>query len=147
MKFGYIRTSTDKQVADRQIDILKGACDKLYIENGVSAVKKNRPVYDAMLAEMKVGDILVVVSLDRAFRSVLDALNELEKLHGRDIEFLSITQSFQTTTPEGKLMYTIIAALAEWERSILSERTKQGMEAARRRGKHIGRPRKTNMAA
>lgn len=138
--YGYIRTSTDKQVADRQIDQLKNACDKLFIENGVSAVRKKRPVYDEVVDTMNSGDTLVVVSLDRAFRSVLDALSELEKLHARKIQFRSLSQNFDTHTPEGKLLYTVCAALAEWERSILSERTKQGMEAARRRGKRIGRP-------
>ena len=140
MKYGYIRTSTDKQLVDRQIDQLEGACDKLYIENGVSAVKKHRPVYEEMVSTMKSGDTLVVLSLDRAFRSVLDALSELDALQARNIEFHSITQSFCSTSPEGRLIFTVLSALSEWERRILSERTKQGMEAARRRGKRIGRP-------
>lgn len=143
-KYGYIRTSTTSQLIDRQLNILKDQCDELFIEDGVSAVKKKRPVYEEVLDKLQAGDTLVVLSLDRAFRSVLDALNELDKLHKRNVAFLSLTQNIQTSTPEGKLMYTVIAALAEWERNILSERTKQGMEAARLRGQKIGRPKKLN---
>ena len=145
-RLGYIRTSTHSQLIDRQYNLLKAECDEVFIEDGVSAVRKYRPVYDKVMGKLQPGDVFVVLSLDRAFRSVLDALNELEKLHHRDIAFLSLTQNIQTNTPEGKLMYTVIAALAEWERSILSERTKQGMEAARLRGRQIGRPRKLTEA-
>ncbi|GJM01466.1 MAG: hypothetical protein DHS20C07_31450 [Methyloligella sp.] len=69
-----------------------------------------------MIEQLQTCDVLVVSSLDRAFRSVLDALNELEKLHRRKIQFKSLAQNFDTTTPEGKLLYVIAAALAEWER-------------------------------
>lgn len=141
-KLGYIRTSTDKQLIDRQINQLEKICDEVFIEDGVSAVKKKRPVYDRLINQLVDGDVLVVLSLDRAYRSVIDALSELDKLHQRNIEFYSLTQNFDTRTPEGKLLYTVCAALAEWERSILSKRTKEGMEAARKRGSIIGRPRK-----
>ena len=141
-KLGYIRTSTDKQLIDRQVNQLEKICDEVFIEDGVSAVKKKRPVYDRLINQLVDGDVLVVLSLDRAYRSVIDALSELDKLHQRNIEFYSLTQNFDTRTPEGKLLYTVSAALAEWERSILSKRTKEGMEAARKRGSIIGRPRK-----
>ena len=141
-KLGYIRTSTDKQLIDRQINQLEKICDEVFVEDGVSAVKKKRPVYDRLINQLVDGDVLVVLSLDRAYRSVIDALSELDKLHRRNIEFYSLTQNFDTRTPEGKLLYTVSAALAEWERSILSKRTKEGMEAARKRGSVIGRPRK-----
>ena len=139
-RYGYIRTSTDKQLCDRQINQLTGVCDQVFVEDGVSAVRKHRPVYEKLMRKIEPGDVFIVLSLDRAYRSVLDALTELDKLHKRDIAFRSLTQNFDTTTPEGRLLYTVCAALSEWERSILSERTKQGMEAARRRGKRIGRP-------
>ena len=141
-KLGYIRTSTDKQLNDRQIDHLRDLCDQIYIEDGISAVRKKRPVYDQVMDELESGDVFVVSSLDRAFRSSLDALSELEKLHMRGIQFLSLSQNFDTTTPDGKFLYTLAAALATWEREILSLRTKEGLEAARRRGKKLGRPRK-----
>ena len=144
-KLGYIRTSTDKQVTDRQVDQLQDICDQVFIEDGVSAVQKNRSAYNAVMQELKSGDVFIVSSLDRAFRSSLDALTELEKLHQRGIQFLSLSQNFDTTTPDGKFLYTLAAALATWEREILSQRTKEGLEAARRRGKVLGRPRKLSL--
>ncbi len=143
-KLGYIRVSTDKQLIDRQLQQLEDQCDQVFIEHGVSALSKKRPVYDELMASLKCGDIFVVASLDRAFRSVTDALNELERLHKSGIQFKSLSQDFDTTTPHGKLLYTLTAALAEWEREILSQRTKEGIQAARKRGKSIGRPRKLN---
>ena len=141
-KLGYIRTSTDKQLTDRQVNQLHEICDQVFIEDGVSAVRKKRPVYRQVMEELKSGDVFVVSSLDRAFRSTLDALAELEILNQRGIHFQSLSQNFDTTTPDGKFLYTLAAALATWEREILSLRTKEGLEAARRRGKKLGRPRK-----
>ena len=139
-KLGYIRTSTDKQLNDRQINQLNRICDAVYVEDGVSAAGKNRPVYQQIIADLKQGDVFVVVSLDRAYRSVIDALIELEKLQALGVEFCSLTQNFDTRTPEGKLLYTVSAALAEWERAILRQRTREGMKAAKARGSIIGRP-------
>lgn len=143
-KLGYIRTSTDKQLTDRQLNQLQDYCDQVFIEDGVSAVRKKRPIYDQVIKALKPKDVFVVSSLDRAFRSSLDALSELEKLHQRNIQFLSLSQNFDTTTPDGKFLYTLAAALATWEREILSQRTKEGLEAAKLRGKKLGRPRKLN---
>jgi len=141
-RLGYIRTSTKKQLTDRQVLALKDKCDQVFIEDGVSAVRKRRPVYEKVIRQLKAGDILIVSSLDRAFRSVLDALSELEKLHQRNVQFQSLSQNFDTTTAEGKLLYTIAAALAEWERKTISRRTKEGLAAARGRGGKLGRPHK-----
>lgn len=139
-RLGYIRTSTKKQLTDRQVLALKDECDQVFIEDGVSAVKKHRPVYERVINQLLAGDIFIVSSLDRAFRSSLDALNELDKLKKRKIHFKSLSQNFDTTTPDGKLLYTIAAGLAEWEREILSSRTKEGLVAARKRGEILGRP-------
>lgn len=141
-KLGYIRTSTDQQLTDRQVNQLREICDLVFIEDGVSAVRKKRPVYGLVMKKLERGDVFVVCSLDRAFRSTLDALAELEKLDQRGIQFKSLSQNFDTTTPDGKFLYTLAAALATWEREILSVRTKEGLEAAKRRGKKLGRPRK-----
>lgn len=141
-RLGYIRTSTKKQLTDRQVLALKDECDQVFIEDGVSAVKKHRPVYERVINQLLADDIFIVSSLDRAFRSSLDALNELDKLKKRKIHFKSLSQNFDTTTPDGKLLYTIAAGLAEWEREILSSRTKEGLVAARKRGKILGRPHK-----
>jgi DNA invertase Pin-like site-specific DNA recombinase len=141
MRFiGYIRTSTVNQLTDRQVLQLKEVCDEYFIEDGVSAVNKHRPVYHQVIEQLQLGDTFVVLSLDRAFRSVVDALQELDKMQNQGVHFKSLTQNFDTGTPDGNLLYTIAAALAEWERSILIMRTKEGMEAARQRGQHIGRP-------
>lgn len=137
---GYIRTSTNKQLIDRQVMQLEAECDEVFVEDGVSALQKNRPVYRKLLETLKAGDVLTVISVDRAYRSVIDALTELEKLHARAVEFRSLSQSFDTRTEEGRLFFTIIVALGDWERRILARRTREGMEAARRRGSRIGRP-------
>lgn len=141
-KIGYIRTSTDKQLNDRQVNQLREVCDQIFIEDSVSATAKYRPVYEEALATLKLGDVFVVCALDRAFRSSIDALTELERLQERGIQFQSLSQNFDTTTPDGKFLYTLAAALATWERDILSARTKEGMMAAKKRGKTLGRPKK-----
>lgn len=145
-KLGYIRTSTNEQLTDRQVMQLRDVCDEVFIEDGVSAVSKHRPVYQHLLETLGNGDVFVALSIDRVFRSVVDALRELDKLHARGVHFKSLAQNFDTTTPDGRFLYTIAAALAEWERQILSQRTKEGLEAARRRGKTLGRPRKLSEA-
>ena len=141
-KLGYIRTSTDTQITDRQVMRLEEICERVFIEDGVSATSKKRPIYQKVMDTLEEGDTFIVCSLDRAFRSSLDALSELEKLHQRGIQFHSLSQNFDTTTPDGKFLYTLAAALATWEKEILSQRTKEGLEAARRRGTTLGRPRK-----
>ena len=142
MKAGYIRVSTQDQAVDRQIDGLQTICDEMHIET-VSAVKK-RPIYDALIKNLATGDTLVVWDLDRAFRSTIDALLEAEKLRERGIEFQIVTLNVDTATPAGELVYTVMAAYAQFERKNLIERTKQGMEAARKRGVQLGRPPKLN---
>ncbi|MCQ0987232.1 recombinase family protein [Jiella marina] len=138
-KIAYIRVSTNEQRPDRQIDGLRDICDELHIET-LSAVSKQRPVFDAALRRLQPGDLFVVWDLDRAFRSVVDALTEAEKLRQRGIGFQIANLNIDTTTPAGMFVYTIVSALAEFERRTLSQRTKEGLEAARRRGKRLGRP-------
>lgn len=138
-KIAYLRVSTGEQRPDRQIDGLKDICDELHVET-LSAVSRRRPVYEAVVAGLKPGDMLVVWDLDRAFRSVVDALTEAEKLRARGVEFRIATLHIDTSTPAGLFVYTLLAALAEFERRTLSQRTREGLAAARRRGKRIGRP-------
>lgn len=138
-KIAYIRVSTAEQRHDRQIAGLKDICDELHIET-LSACRAKRPVYDRALKRLMPGDMLVVWDLDRAFRSVVDALTEAEKLRARGVHFRIANLSIDTSTPAGIFVYTMLSALAEFERRTLSQRTKEGLAAARKRGKRIGRP-------
>ncbi len=139
MKIGYLRVSTEEQRPDRQIDGLEPLCDKLYIET-VSAISKKRPVFESVLAKLESGDSLVVWDLDRAFRSTVDAITHANQLRERNIDFVIVTLGVDTSTADGMLVYTVIAAFAEHERRRLSERTKEGLQAAKKRGQRLGRP-------
>ena len=114
-------------------------CDELHVEK-CSAVAKHRPIFQGILARLQRGDTLVVWDVDRAFRSTIDAVRHVERLREQGIEFQIINLGVDTSTADGMLVYTVVAALAEHECKRLSERTKEGLEAARRRGKRIGRP-------
>ena len=111
----------------------------MYIEK-LSATAKKRPVYEEVISSLGPGDAFVIWDLDRAYRSAKDALIQLDHLRGRGIEIQIASLNLDTSTPHGKLIYTVISGLAEFERHQLSERTKQGLEAARKRGKRLGRP-------
>ena len=141
-RYGYIRTSTDKQSPARQIDGLREACDRVYIEEGVSASSAPRPICDAMLKELEPGDTLVVWDVDRAYRYVIDALTEVRALTERGIGFQAMSGEYDLTTADGGFTFTIRAALSEWEREKLRARTREGLAAARARGVTLGRPRK-----
>jgi DNA invertase Pin-like site-specific DNA recombinase len=138
-KIGYLRVSTGEQRPDRQIDGLKHICDQYFIET-LSAVSRKRPVYERVTRLLRPGDMLVIWDLDRAFRSAKDALNELDVLHRRGVDFRIASLNIDTTTPEGYFVYTIMSGLAEFERRMLSRRTRQGLAAARNRGVRLGRP-------
>lgn len=147
MRIGYIRVSTEDQKEDRQVDLLSPLCDALYVEKR-SAVGKARPVFEAVLEKLCAGDSLIVWSLDRAFRSARDALNIEAALTSRGISLQIISLGADTSTADGKLAFTLVAAVAEHERNRLSERTKQGLAAARRKGKRLGqRPKMTRAEA
>jgi len=140
---GYARVSTEDQHLDLQIDALKLAgCSSIFEDHGLSATAKRRPGFEQALASLQAGDIFVVWKMDRAFRSLKNALDILEEFENRAIEFRCLTEDIDTTTPMGKCMYQIRHAFSELERNLIRERTKAGMEAARQRGAHLGRPKK-----
>jgi len=140
---GYARVSTEDQHLDLQIDALKLAgCSAIFEDHGVSATAKRRPGFEKALAHLRTGDVFVVWKMDRAFRSLKNALNILEEFENRAIEFRCLTEDIDTTTPMGKCMYQIRHAFSELERNLIRERTKAGMEAARQRGALLGRPKK-----
>lgn len=144
MKFGYARCSTEEQNLSLQIDALRAVgCEKVYEDAGVSggAELTDRPGLDQCLLEIGEGDTLVVWKLDRLGRSLSFLIGFMDRCGKDGIEFKSLTEGIDTTTAGGKLIYQIMGALAEFERSLIVERTKAGMQAAVRRGKHVGRPR------
>jgi len=140
---GYARVSTEEQHLDLQIDALEEAgCDPIFTDQGISAVAKHRKGFEDALEFLQGGDVIVIWKMDRAFRSLRHALDVLEEFETKNIEFKSLTDQIDTTTPMGKCMYQIRNAFAELERNLISERTKAGMAAARRRGVKLGRPKK-----
>lgn len=140
-RIGYARVSTSDQSLDLQIDALKQAkCAKIFRDDGISAIAKKRPGFEKALGSLQSGDTLVLWKMDRAFRSLRHALDVLEQFETRGIDFLVLTEGIDTTTPMGRCFFQIRNAFSELERSLISERTKAGMDAARKRGKAIGRP-------
>ncbi len=138
-RIGYIRVSTASQQVDRQIVQLEAECDELRVEQ-VSAVAAKRPVFDALIDDLRTGDTFVVVDLDRAFRSAIDAIITSEALSKRQVKFRILSFPFDTTCDEGELFFGIVALFAQFERRIISRRTREGMQAARERGVKLGRP-------
>ncbi|WP_299283279.1 recombinase family protein [uncultured Tateyamaria sp.] len=135
---GYIRVSTRSQMPDRQIDALRATCDELHIEY-VSAVADARPVFDCVIDALAPGDSFVVTDLDRAFRSSIDAILTAEHLRQMGVTFRILSMAIDTSTAEGELYYTIVAGFAQFERRMISRRTKEGLAAARARGVQLGR--------
>ncbi|WP_321900081.1 recombinase family protein [Paraburkholderia heleia] len=143
MRIGYARVSTEEQSLDLQLSALKAAgCDLIFSDYGISGTKFDRPGLHEALHTAQSGDALVVWRLDRLGRSLRHLLQAVSDLGVRHVEFVSLTESIDTRSPTGMLMFHMIAALAEFERSLISERTRAGMTAARARGAKIGRPRK-----
>lgn len=140
VKIGYARVSTDDQNPDLQLDALKRAgCARVYTDRGQGGAKRSRPQLDKCLADLKPGDVLTVWKLDRLGRSLPHLVAVLEDLNGRGVGFHSLTEAIDTSTASGRLLGHIIAALAEFERALIAERTRAGIKAAKRRGVRLGR--------
>jgi DNA invertase Pin-like site-specific DNA recombinase len=140
MLIGYARVSTQDQNPSLQTDALREAgCEKIFTEKA-SGASRERPQLKAALEYLRAGDTLVVWKLDRLARSLKQLVETVEGLEAQDIGFRSLTEAIDTTTPGGRLVFHIFAALAEFERSIIRERTMAGLAAARARGKLGGRP-------
>lgn len=141
MLIGYARVSTKDQNLDLQIKALKDfGCERVFTEKA-SGAQRDRPELKAALDYMRQSeDSLVVWKLDRLARSLKQLIETVEKLEKQKIGFVSITEAINTMTTGGKLTFHIFGALAEFERSIIRDRTKAGLQAARDRGKTGGRP-------
>jgi DNA invertase Pin-like site-specific DNA recombinase len=147
MKVGYARVSTSDQNLGLQIDALSRACcDQIFREEGVSGVAATRPALDAALVALKAGDVLVVWKLDRLGRSLAHLIALVSDLGARGIGFMSLSEAIDTNCASGRLLFHVMGALAEFERSLIRERTRAGIAAARDRGARIGRPTKFSWA-
>ena len=139
---GYGRVSTGDQNPDSQIDALKKAgADKVFIEK-FTGTKLDRPELSNVFEYLRDGDQLVITKLDRLGRSTKDLLALLERLDSTGVRLKVVDQNIDTSTAEGKFFFTIIGAVAEFERSLIVSRTKDGLAAARARGRVGGRKRK-----
>ncbi|QCP51601.1 recombinase family protein [Trinickia violacea] len=142
MRIGYARVSTDDQNLDLQLAALKAAgCDHVFTDQGISGAKFCRPGLERAMAALSQGDTLVVWRLDRLGRSLSKLIELVDDLGAKCIQFASLTESIDTTSPGGTLLFHIMAALAQFERSLIGERTRAGMLAAKARGQHVGRRR------
>jgi DNA invertase Pin-like site-specific DNA recombinase len=140
MIFGYARVSTQDQNLDLQIDALKKYGAERIFEEKMSGTKKDRPQLEEMLKYLRPGDTVVVWKLDRIGRSFKHLVDLINYFGDNGIHFVSLKESIDTSTATGKLVFTIFAGLAEFERDMIVERTKAGLESARARGRKGGRP-------
>jgi len=140
MLIGYARVSTSEQETATQVTSLKAAgCERIYREKA-SGGRWDRPELHRLLDQLRKGDVLVVWKLDRLSRSLRDVLTIMERLSEAKAGFRSLTEAVDTTTPAGRMMMQMVGAFAEFERAMLRERTKAGLEAALRDGRIGGRP-------
>lgn len=140
MKYGYCRVSTDEQCTDLQRRALLAAgCVHIYEDCGVTGTRRERPELSRVLQKLGDGDVLVVYRLDRLGRSLPHLIEVVSALSERGAGFESLSETINTETAGGKLIFHIMGALAEFERSLISERTRAGMQAAAARGRTLGR--------
>lgn len=138
--FGYARVSTIEQNLDAQKDaLLKYGCSKIYLEKA-SAKNLERLELQKLLDTLREKDVLVVYKLDRLARSLKDLIELVQLLDSQKVDFVSLSDGIDTSTAVGKLMFHLVGAFAEFERDIISERTKLGLQSARARGRTGGKP-------
>lgn len=141
MIFGYARVSTSGQNLENQIALLKeNGCEKIFSDIA-SGVREDRAGLNEMLSYLRKDDVILVYKTDRIFRSLKNMIDLIEKFNQKGVLFKSITEpAFDTTSANGKFIIQIFGAVAEFERNLISERTKSGLDGARRRNKLLGRP-------
>jgi DNA invertase Pin-like site-specific DNA recombinase len=142
MRIGYARVSTEDQTLDLQRDALKHAkCGEVY-EEQATGKNTSRPQLEACIKSLREGDTLIVWRLDRLGRNLADLVALVAEFERRKINFESLTEKIETNSPAGRLVFHVFAALAEFERNLIRERTVAGLKAARARGRMGGRPAK-----
>lgn len=146
MMIGYARVSTDEQSPALQFDALKQAgCERIFTDFA-SGARPNRPALEEALARLQGGDTLVTWKLDRLGRSLAHLISIIAALEARGVAFRSLSEAIDTGTAGGRLLFHVMGALAEFERALISERTRAGMAAAKSRGAVLGRPAKLSSA-
>lgn len=145
MIIGYARVSTVDQNLNRQIDQLKEyGCERIYMEK-ITGTKRDRPELEKLLDQLRPGDTVVIAELSRLSRSVKDLFQIVDIIEHKGTDLISLKERWaDTTTPQGKLMFTIFAGISQFDRDLTSQRTKEGLSSARARGKKGGRPKKKN---
>ena len=141
MIIGYARVSTQDQQTLRQIDQLKEfGCERIY-EEKASGTKRDREELNRMMDALREGDVVIITELSRLSRSVKDLFEIVDKIHNVGADIKSLRESWiDTTTPQGKLLFTIFAGISQFERDLIRQRTMEGLQAARARGRNGGRP-------
>lgn len=140
MRYGYARVSTPEQCLNLQLDALRSYGVDLICEEKISGKNKIKPVLDALIAQLKSGDQLVVWKLDRLGRRTSELMILQESLEKRNVSLISLTENLDTSTPIGKFAFHILCCVAEMERNIISERTKAGLISAKALGRSGERP-------
>jgi DNA invertase Pin-like site-specific DNA recombinase len=138
--FGYARVSTESQNLDRQLDALKNYdVDKIFCEK-ITGTKRDRPELNNLLERISAGDTVVIESLSRLGRSTKDLIGLMENFNEKKVNLVSLKESIDTKSTTGKLLFTLISAIAQFERDVIADRTREGLAAARARGRQGGRP-------
>lgn len=140
MIIGYARVSTDDQNLDAQTDALTEAGAERIFADKITGSARKRPELDQLIDQLRDSDIVVVTKYDRLARSLRDLLDIVEAIGGKGAGFRSLAEDIDTTTSAGRLIFHVFASIAQFERERISERTKEGLEAARKRGRIGGRP-------
>ena len=139
-RIGYARVSTKGQNDDSQVDELKAdGCEEIFVDHGVSGKHAERPELDKALAFLRKGDVFVITRMSRAMRSMKHMVALVEELRERGIDFVVLKQDIDTTTPTGRLVFHIFAAIDEYQRELIVEGTIEGLAAAKARGRMGGR--------
>ena len=140
MNVGYARVSTSSQNLENQIDQLKSTgCEKIFSEKRSGKNEANREQFKTMMDFLREGDVLYITKLDRLARSVIDLHNIAKFLQNKDVNLKVLHQNIDTTSPAGRLLFTMLGAIAEFERDLINERVREGIEAAKKKGIQFGR--------
>ena len=134
MILGYARVSTADQQLDSQRDALSTAGAERIFADTITGTARTRPELDQLMRQLRPGDVVVVTKYDRLARSLKDLLDIVEQIKAQGAGFRSLAEDIDTTTPAGRLVFHVFASIAQFERERITERTREGLEAARRRG-------------